>query len=238
MSDFPVPPPSTAGDVDHRCRAAVRAAPALAALPPADRAVLLDRLAATLRAHEQEIVTLADAETSLGRTRLTGELHRTAGQLELFAAALRDGGVLDVIIDAPDPAAVPAPRPGLRRWLVPLGPVAVFSASNFPLAFSVLGGDTASALAAGCPVVVKAHSGHPKLSDLVAGLAARVLPPGRARRRPRPAGGGPGWSPTPASPRWDSPAPWPAAGRCSTSPRRGPTPSRSTASSARSTRWS
>ncbi|MEU7905817.1 aldehyde dehydrogenase (NADP(+)) [Actinoplanes sp. NPDC049118] len=178
MSHIPVPPPNTAAEVDERCRTAGRAAPALAALPPADRAALLDRLADTLRSHEQEIVTLADTETSLGRARLTGELHRTAGQLELFAGALRDGGVLDVIIDAPDPAAQPAPRPGLRRWLVPIGPVAVFSASNFPLAFSVLGGDTASALAAGCPVVVKAHSGHPRLSDLVAGLATEVLPSG------------------------------------------------------------
>ncbi len=178
MPHTPVPGRTTTAHVDERCRAAALAAPARAAMSPAGRPELLDRLAGELRAHEDEIVALADEETFLGRARLTGELHRTAGQLELFAAALRDGGVLDVIIDAPDPAARPAPRPGLRRWLVPIGPVAVFAASNFPLAFSVLGGDTASALAAGCPVVVKAHYGHPRLSELVAGLAARVLTPG------------------------------------------------------------
>jgi NADP-dependent aldehyde dehydrogenase len=178
MSHTLVPAHSAATEVDERCRAAALAAPTLAAMSPADRAALLDGLARALRDHQEDIVTLADAETSLGRPRLTGELERTAGQLELFAAALRAGGVLDVIIDAPDPTALPAPRPGLRRWLVPIGPVAVFSASNFPLAFSVLGGDTASALAAGCPVVVKAHSGHPRLSDLVAEIATRVLPPG------------------------------------------------------------
>ncbi len=178
MSPTPASRPSTPAEVDEQCRAAAGAAPALAGMSPAGRAELLDRLAGELRAHERQIVALADAETSLGHTRLTGELERTAGQLELFAAALRDGGVLDVVVDEPDPAAQPAPRPGMRRWLVPIGPVAVFSASNFPLAFSVLGGDTASALAAGCPVVVKAHSGHPRLSDLVAGLAQRILPPG------------------------------------------------------------
>ncbi len=84
-----------------------------------------------------------------------------------------DGSVLEIVIDLPDPSARPAPRPDLRRMLVPLGPVAVFSASNFPLAFSVAGGDTASALAAGCPVVVKAHSGHPGLSVLCGQVVAR-----------------------------------------------------------------
>src|SRR5262249_57919446 len=96
----------------------------------------------------------------------------------LSADVLLDGVYENITIDHPDPNAIPAPRPDLRRYLVPVGPVAVFSASNFPLAFSVPGGDTASALAAGCPVVVKAHSGHPKTSEL------------RAAALPRAAGGG------------------------------------------------
>jgi NADP-dependent aldehyde dehydrogenase len=94
--------------------------------------------------------------------------------LRLFAQVLEDGGYLELTIDHPDPDAVPAPRPDLRRMLVPVGPVAVFSASNFPLAFSVPGGDTASAIAAGCPVVVKAHSGHPYTSQLCAAALRRA----------------------------------------------------------------
>lgn len=169
---------SSTAEVDQVCRAAAQAAPALAAMPPRQRAELLVALAERLRAHEREIVALADSETLLGSERLAGELVRTTGQLALFADALRDGSVLDLIFDAPVPDAVPAPRPDVRRWLVPLGPVGVFAASNFPLAFSVAGGDTASALAAGCPVVVKAHPGHPRLSALVGQLAADVLPAG------------------------------------------------------------
>ena len=94
--------------------------------------------------------------------------------MRLFADVVVDGGYLEVIVDPADPAGVP-PRPDLRRWLEPLGPVLVFAASNFPFAFSVLGGDTASALAAGCPVVVKAHSSHPGLSAKVAALATQVV---------------------------------------------------------------
>ncbi len=99
--------------------------------------------------------------------RLTGELARVAYQFRFFAGIVEDGDFLGVVIDQPDPAAVP-PRPELRRWKVPLGTVAVFAASNFPFAFSVPGGDTASALAAGCPVVVKAHPDHPETSELAA----------------------------------------------------------------------
>ena len=159
------PVPHTAPDtLDRVCRAAAAAAPGLAAMPPAARAELLRAVADALGGREAELVDLADAETALGPTRLRGELTRTRVQLEMFAAAVIEGSLLEAVIDLPDPDARPAPRPDLRRLLLPLGPVAVFSASNFPFAFSVAGGDTASALAAGCPVVVKAHSGHPGLS--------------------------------------------------------------------------
>ena len=114
------------------------------------------------------------AESHLPEARLTGEVGRTTGQLRLFAAVLRDAGYLEVIIDHALPAAAP-PQPELRRLLVPTGPVAVYSASNFPFAFSVAGGDTASALAAGYPVVVKAHSGHPELSRRTAAVVTAAL---------------------------------------------------------------
>ena len=103
----------------------------------------------------------AEAETGLPEARLRSELERTAGQLEAFAALLDAGDYVEAILDSPDPGAKPIPRPDVRRMLVPIGPVAVFGASNFPLAFSTAGGDTASALAAGCPVVVKGHPSHP-----------------------------------------------------------------------------
>src|SRR5690606_21623156 len=121
-----------------------------------------------------DLVAVAHAETALGEARLRGEVARTTGQLRLFADVVREGSYLEAMIDTPDPAASP-PRPDLRRMLRPLGPVAVFAASNFPFAFSVAGGDTASALAAGCPVVVKAHPGHPRLSRAVADLVAEAL---------------------------------------------------------------
>ncbi|MBC3993180.1 aldehyde dehydrogenase family protein, partial [Streptomyces sp. AC563] len=104
----------------------------------------------------EAVVAVADAETALGPGRLTGELARTAYQLRSFADVVDEGEYLDVTIDHAAPDLTP-PRPDLRRYKLPLGVVAVYSASNFPLAFSVPGGDTASALAAGCPVVVKAH---------------------------------------------------------------------------------
>lgn len=131
------------------------------------RSALLRAAADAVESRAAELVAAADAETALGVPRLTGELARVAYQFRFFAEIVDDGGFLDVVIDPPDPAAVP-PRPELRRWKVPLGTVAVFAASNFPFAFSVPGGDTASALAAGCPVVVKAHPDHPETSELVA----------------------------------------------------------------------
>jgi NADP-dependent aldehyde dehydrogenase len=150
-------------------------------LPLAGRAELLEAVAAALEDARDELVPLADSETGLGETRLGSELTRTRVQLEMFAEVVRDGGFHEAIVEHADPAAEPAPRPDLRRMLIPLGPVAVYAASNFPFAFSVAGGDTASALAAGCPVVVKAHSGHPGLSrrtgEIVGAALARAGAP-------------------------------------------------------------
>ena len=160
---------STTGGVDDAVRAAHAAHPALA--DRVLRAAFLRAAADRLEAHGDELIATADAETALGTGRLTGELARTTFQLRAFAQVVDEGAFLDVVIDHADPAAAPAPRPDLRRWKVPVGVVAVFAASNFPFAFSVPGGDTASALAAGCAVVVKAHPDHPATSE----LAARAL---------------------------------------------------------------
>jgi NADP-dependent aldehyde dehydrogenase len=165
---------ATAGEVDAAVRAAAAAGPALVDAGLARRATLLRAMADAIDAEGDAIVAAADRESALGETRLRGELARTTYQLRLFGEVLADGGYLEITIDHPDPNAIPAPRPDLRRMLLPVGPVAVFSASNFPLAFSVAGGDTASAIAAGCPVVVKAHSGHPKTSELVAAAVRRA----------------------------------------------------------------
>jgi acyl-CoA reductase-like NAD-dependent aldehyde dehydrogenase len=153
-------------------RAAVAAAAAVhrsgALRDRAKRAALLRGAAARLRAAGDEIVAVAEAETGLPEARLRSELERTAGQLEAFAAIVDAGDDAEAIIDHPDPDAVPIPKPDVRRMQVPLGPVAVFGASNFPLAFSTAGGDTASALAAGCPVIVKGHPSHPGTGEIVA----------------------------------------------------------------------
>ncbi|HEY6495827.1 MAG TPA: aldehyde dehydrogenase (NADP(+)) [Trebonia sp.] len=148
------------------------------------RSALLRAAADGVEARSAELIAAADAETALGVPRLTGELARVAYQFRFFADIVDNGGFLGVVVDQPDPSAVP-PRPELRRWKVPIGVVGVFAASNFPFAFSVPGGDTASALAAGCAVVVKAHPDHPQTSELVGetlraaaekvGLPANVL---------------------------------------------------------------
>lgn len=145
--------------------AAHSAAGPWAALRPTQRADVLEHVAAALDDAADELVPLAVEETHLAQGRLTGELKRTTFQLRLFGEVLRDGGYLDARIDHADPDwPMGAPRPDLRRAYRPIGPVVVFAASNFPFAFSVAGGDTASALAAGNPVVLKVHSGHPRLS--------------------------------------------------------------------------
>lgn len=155
--------------------AADAAAPAFAATTPEARARALVQLADALEAAKSELVVIAMAETGLTEVRLNGEVTRTAVQLRLFADTVVDGAYLDARIDHADAEFVLGPRPDIRRTHIPLGPVINFSASNFPFAFSVLGGDSAAALAAGCPLIVKAHSGHPKLSDATAALATRVL---------------------------------------------------------------
>ena len=143
---------------------AAAAAPALATADREWRAGLLDALAAGLDADAPLLVETAMAETGLPRPRLETEVIRSAFQFRLFAEAVREGSFLEAAIDHAAPTPM-GPGPDLRRMLVALGPVAVFGSSNFPFAFSVVGGDTASALAAGCPVVVKAHSSHPLTSQ-------------------------------------------------------------------------
>ncbi|MDI4663471.1 aldehyde dehydrogenase (NADP(+)) [Xanthobacter autotrophicus] len=174
---------ATAAEVDAACRAAEAAFSSYGWTSRETRARFLDAIAAALEARGAEIVATAEAETGLPNARLTGELARTTGQLLLFARHIRDGAYLDRRHDAALPDRKPLPRPDLRLMQRPLGPVAVFGASNFPLAFSVAGGDTASALAAGCPVVAKGHPAHPGTSQIVAeaiaaAAAAEDLHPG------------------------------------------------------------
>lgn len=152
-------------NVDDACNAAARAFEPYRHLPADRRAAFLDHIASAIEASD-ELVQTAHVETALPIQRLTGERARTAGQLRLFATLIREGSWVDARIDRAQPQRAPLPKPDIRRMLIPIGPVAVFGASNFPLAFSVAGGDTASALAAGCPVVVKAHPAHPATSEL------------------------------------------------------------------------
>ncbi|NMR29158.1 aldehyde dehydrogenase (NADP(+)) [Crystallibacter degradans] len=167
---------TTATELEDILAAAHGAAGLWGALRPAQRADILDQVAAALDASAEELIPLAAQETHLTNGRLTGELKRTTFQLRLFGEVLRDGGYLDARIDHADPDwPMGAPRPDLRRVQRPIGPVLVFAASNFPFAFSVAGGDTASALAAGNPVILKAHSGHPELSVQTARIVISAL---------------------------------------------------------------
>ncbi len=143
--------------------------------PGAKRAVLLRRIAELFEAHAPRIVERAGLETGLPSGRLEGELARTCFQLRLHAGTAESGLATGARIDHGDPARKPQPKPDLRSLFRPLGPVAVFGASNFPLAFSVAGGDTASALAAGCPVIVKAHPAHPGTSELAGRLVRQAV---------------------------------------------------------------
>ena len=161
-----VAPESTPDDVDAAVVAAQLAAPVLEALGATGRAAVLEGMADALEADREMLVELADRETALGRPRLPGELTLTIYQLRFFAGVIRDGAYLEAVID-PAHESPMGPLADVRRYLVPLGPVAVFGASNFPFAFSVAGGDTAAVIAAGCPVVAKAHSSHPALSAAV-----------------------------------------------------------------------
>jgi NADP-dependent aldehyde dehydrogenase len=158
------------GALDRIAAAAGAAAGPWERTSRADRARALHLVADALDARTADLVAVADTETALGVPRLTGEVARTTGQLRLFGAVLADGGYQDVIVSPPAEGV-----PGLARIKRAIGPVAVFAASNFPFAFSVAGGDTASALAAGCPVVVKAHEGHPQTSVLTGQIVADAL---------------------------------------------------------------
>ncbi|MFC7326242.1 aldehyde dehydrogenase (NADP(+)) [Marinactinospora rubrisoli] len=168
-------PDTTEAELDHVLTAAAAAAPAFGALRPGERAAMLRAAADALDAAAGELVPIAQAESRLPEARCRGELGRTTFQLRLFADVLDEGGYLEVTVDTADPDWGMGPRPDVRRMLVPLGPVVVFGASNFPFAFSTAGGDTASALAAGCPVVVKAHPGHPRLAERTGAVLTRAL---------------------------------------------------------------
>ncbi|SEL17908.1 NADP-dependent aldehyde dehydrogenase [Roseovarius nanhaiticus] len=154
--------------VNRAVEAAEAAFAAYAATSRAARAEFLDAIADEIDARGPEITEIGTQETGLPEGRLEGERGRTVGQMRLFADHIRGGDYLDIRHDAAMPDRAPAPRPDLVMIQRPIGPVAVFGASNFPLAFSVGGGDTAAALAAGCPVVVKGHSAHPGTGEIVA----------------------------------------------------------------------
>lgn len=166
---------ATPSDVDGALHLAQKAFYVYRRIEPEQRADLLHRMAEEIVALGDELIERASAETGLPAARLTTERGRTAGQLEMFAGLVREGSWVDARIDRPIPDRKPIPKPDVRRMLIPLGPVVVFGASNFPLAFSVAGGDTASALAAGNPVVVKAHPAHPGTSELVARALLKAI---------------------------------------------------------------
>lgn len=162
-------------EVERLLAQASAAAEWWARFTPAARADALIAVADALDAHTDELVAPAAQETGYPLGRLTGEVKRTTVQLRMFADRVRSGVYLDVTIDRADPDFVLGPRPELRRHQVPVGPVVVFAAGNFPFAFSVAGTDTASALAAGCPVVLKAHPGHPRTSTATAAVVREAL---------------------------------------------------------------
>ncbi|MCW1381635.1 aldehyde dehydrogenase (NADP(+)) [Novosphingobium sp. KCTC 2891] len=162
-------------DVAQACAAAAAAFDAYRATSREARAAFLERIAEEILAIGDDLIEAAMRESGLPRARLEGERGRTVGQLRLFADVVRKGAWQQLRIDPALPDRQPLPRPDLRLRMISLGPVAVFGASNFPLAFSTAGGDTASALAAGCPVVVKGHPAHPQTGELVAAAIARAV---------------------------------------------------------------
>ncbi|WP_310962082.1 aldehyde dehydrogenase (NADP(+)) [Nocardioides terrisoli] len=161
--------------VQQAARLAGAAHPVYRETDPQQRAAFLERIAENIDALGDTLVDRVQQETGIVEPRVRGEMARTINQLRLFAKLVRDGSWVGARIDPALPDRTPLPRPDIRQRKVPVGPVAVFGASNFPLAFSVAGGDTASALAAGCPVVVKAHNAHPGVSELVAGAIADAV---------------------------------------------------------------
>jgi NADP-dependent aldehyde dehydrogenase len=171
----PAYPGGSEAQVAQACALAWAAFDAYRETAPETRAGFLEAIAEEIEALGDALIERAMAETGLPRPRIQGERGRTCQQLRTFARTLRAGEWLDVRIDPALPERQPLARPDLRQRRIPLGPVAVFGASNFPLAFSVAGGDTASALAAGCPVVVKAHSAHPGTSEWVGRAVVRAV---------------------------------------------------------------
>lgn len=162
-------------EIDQALRAAAEAGRVLCKTEPQRIASFLEEIATQIEELGQTLIDRASQETGLPEQRLKGERGRTVGQLRLFAGLVREGSWVDARIDTALPDRVPVPRPDVRRMLVPLGPVVVFGASNFPLAFSVAGGDTASAFASGCPVVAKAHPAHPGTCELVAEAVSEAV---------------------------------------------------------------
>lgn len=168
-------PEHTHQDVDLAAMAANEVAQQYRRSSPTQRALLLRTIAEHLESQRDAIVARAHMESALPLARLNGELSRTTGQLMLFANVVEGGLWQEAIFDTADPDRAPLPKPDIRRQNIALGPVAIFGASNFPLAFSTAGGDTASALAAGCPVIVKGHPAHPGTSEIVATSIAAAL---------------------------------------------------------------
>ncbi len=166
---------ATPNEIDRAAKLAASAFEAFREKPAEDVAVFLEHVAAEIEALGDALLDQASLESGLTKDRLTGERARTVNQLRMFAGIVRDGAYLDVRIDTALPDRKPLPRPDLRRMLFPLGPVAVFGASNFPLAFSVAGGDTASALAAKNPVIVKAHPAQPGTCEMTAAAIIRAV---------------------------------------------------------------
>ena len=165
---------TTPAEVDQAMALAAAAFPAYSNLSGKTRAGFLRTIAVEIEAVIADIVGRGMLETALPEPRLRGETARTTGQLRMFADLIEEGSWVDARIDRAQPDRQPVPKVDLRSMLRPLGPVAVFCASNFPLAFSVAGGDTSAALAAGCPVVVIAHASHPGVAEIVANAVIRA----------------------------------------------------------------
>jgi NADP-dependent aldehyde dehydrogenase len=163
------------GEIDTLVRSADDSFEIFSKVSRIDRAVFLRTLADALDDLGRDIMDATNRETALGLTRLQGEMKRTCGQFRSFADFIEEGSYLEAVIDRGDPDRFPSPKPDLRRILRPVGPVAVLGASNFPYAFGIVGGDTASALAAGCPVVAKGHPSHPETSEILAGSVKTAI---------------------------------------------------------------
>jgi len=166
---------ATAAEIDDTVQRAAEAFESYAQASGKAKAAFLRRVADGLDAHKEDLAARAHLETALPLPRLLGEVGRTSGQMRLFAGVVEEGSWVNARIDTALPDRRPLPRPDIRSMLRPLGPVVVFGASNFPLAFSVAGGDTASALAAGCPVIVKAHAAHPGTSEIAGSIIADAV---------------------------------------------------------------